>query len=559
MRLQALIICLFPLCALAQTQPRANQVRSTASGNIASTNVQAALNELDGEKGSKRFNVVVKTSNYTPVASDTLKSGYLIMNSGSSTAFTIPANATTPFYIGTTFGFYNKGAGVCTITPENGSVIFESSQSVFTLATGQYAAVVKTATNTWQILIGDDLTASGTPGGADTQVQFNDAGAFNGEADFIYNKTTNTATVDNLAVDTEVYDATGWNGDLTVPTKDAVRDKIETLSAGSGITNSAGANILMMSDGTNAVTSGMTVGSSASSRWLQIPYTTVGGFAGYRFISGATTVFEHGVESSGQFGGSSGNLNGTSWYLYNAQTSRYSMGIGPDDSFFVGPSSAIFGFRADRLGTVTIGRTTSQSGELRIGEDNDNGTNYTGFTAPAALSADLQYTLPSAFPTIDNSRMTSTTAGVMTWQPTTLDVDAAATGNVTTGEDNIYSYTLPASTLAVNEQSLIIRVGGTLAGNGNSKTIKVKFGSTNIVNVTGTFTSTWAITCELIRTGAATQDCNCMTVGASSGLTHATITSPTETLSGTVAIVVTGEGTATNDIVRETATVRFEP
>lgn len=47
---------------------------------------------------------------------------------------------------------------------------------------------------------------------------------------------TATPTVTDLTVTTEVYDATGWNGDNTVPTKDAVRDKIETISAGSGST-----------------------------------------------------------------------------------------------------------------------------------------------------------------------------------------------------------------------------------------------------------------------------------------------------------------------------------
>jgi len=36
----------------------------------------------------------------------------------------------------------------------------------------------------------------------------------------------------DVFVATEAYDATGWNGDLSVPTKDAVRDKIESLSAG---------------------------------------------------------------------------------------------------------------------------------------------------------------------------------------------------------------------------------------------------------------------------------------------------------------------------------------
>lgn len=34
--------------------------------------------------------------------------------------------------------------------------------------------------------------AGGTPGGSDTQIQFNDATAFGGDADFIWNKTTNT-------------------------------------------------------------------------------------------------------------------------------------------------------------------------------------------------------------------------------------------------------------------------------------------------------------------------------------------------------------------------------
>jgi hypothetical protein len=46
------------------------------------------------------------------------------------------------------------------------------------------------------------------------------------------NKITYTSI--DLEVPTEVYDATGWNGDNTVPTKDAVRDKIEAISVGSG-------------------------------------------------------------------------------------------------------------------------------------------------------------------------------------------------------------------------------------------------------------------------------------------------------------------------------------
>jgi hypothetical protein len=39
-------------------------------------------------------------------------------------------------------------------------------------------------------------------------------------------------TTNNITVPTEAYDATGWDGDFTIPTKDAIRDKIESMSGG---------------------------------------------------------------------------------------------------------------------------------------------------------------------------------------------------------------------------------------------------------------------------------------------------------------------------------------
>ena len=41
----------------------------------------------------------------------------------------------------------------------------------------------------------------GTPGGIDTQVQFNDGGAFGGDAGMTYNKTTNTLTIEEIEND----------------------------------------------------------------------------------------------------------------------------------------------------------------------------------------------------------------------------------------------------------------------------------------------------------------------------------------------------------------------
>lgn len=63
----------------------------------------------------------------------------------------------------------------------------------------------------------------------------------------------------DLTVPTEAYDATGWNGDNTVPTKDAVRDKIETISGGSEtVTPGVCMGRLTLTDGTPVTTSDVT-------------------------------------------------------------------------------------------------------------------------------------------------------------------------------------------------------------------------------------------------------------------------------------------------------------
>lgn len=56
-------------------------------------------------------------------------------------------------------------------------------------------------------------TGNGTPGGANTQVQFNDAGNFAGDAGFTYNKTTNILTVQEIITGniTANYIVTNWD------------------------------------------------------------------------------------------------------------------------------------------------------------------------------------------------------------------------------------------------------------------------------------------------------------------------------------------------------------
>ena len=77
----------------------------------------------------------------------------------------------------------------------------------------------------------DDSAGSIT--GTDMHVMFFDgADSPAGDAGMTYNKTTNVLTLTgSVVVADEVYNATDWNGETDVPTKNAVRDKIETISA----------------------------------------------------------------------------------------------------------------------------------------------------------------------------------------------------------------------------------------------------------------------------------------------------------------------------------------
>lgn len=56
----------------------------------------------------------------------------------------------------------------------------------------------------------------------------------------------------------EAYDATAWNGSLEVPTKNAIRDKIETLGAGGGAGSVGGPPLIVRKTANESVTSNTT-------------------------------------------------------------------------------------------------------------------------------------------------------------------------------------------------------------------------------------------------------------------------------------------------------------
>lgn len=138
-----------------------------------------------------------------------------------------------------------------------------------------------------------------------------------------------------------------------------------------------------------------------------------------------------------------------------------------------------------------------------------------------------------------------------------LNCNTTANGNNGAGETTMLSYSLPASTLSTNAESISIKAWGTTASNSNVKTIKLKFGSTILVTDSGSFVGdSWLFEATIVRTGATSQDAiaEAKVNGIAPVITH---TEPAETLANPITIAITGQGTSDDDIVAEGLRVEF--
>lgn len=144
-----------------------------------------------------------------------------------------------------------------------------------------------------ETVTGTDTARAVTP--ANLVAKMAAPGAIGGTTAAAITGTTITATTSVTTVD-EAYNATTWNGNNTVPTKNAIRDKIETMGGGSGITRTV-----------TSIAVDTTAGSAASTDYvyfvtgtttLTLP-TAVGNTNRYtvKSISGTTTVDGGGAET----------------------------------------------------------------------------------------------------------------------------------------------------------------------------------------------------------------------------------------------------------------------
>ncbi len=145
-----------------------------------------------------------------------------------------------------------------------------------------------------------------------------------------------------------------------------------------------------------------------------------------------------------------------------------------------------------------------------------------------------------------------------------LTTDNTAIGNITSGEDNLITYSLKKNTLHNDGDVLEIVVYGTTAANGNDKTIKLILGSTTLFT-TGALAfnnKTWCIRSVITRTGNATQQAITTFNGDLSLITTTAIfTAGTEDLTTTLTIKCTGTSgsSTTDDIIQKGLVITMFP
>ncbi|HYD92896.1 MAG TPA: hypothetical protein VEB18_00325 [Candidatus Paceibacterota bacterium] len=144
--------------------------------------------------------------------------------SGGTTGFTFtggPVTSTGTFTLGGTLGIANGGTGVTT-APAYGELLVGDGLGGYTLL----------ATSSLGIGAG-----SGSPGGANTQVQFNNGGLFAGDSGFTYDATNDRLTVTNASTtnfsSSYASSTSGFFGNLSVGTFTGI------LKAASGVVSTA--------------------------------------------------------------------------------------------------------------------------------------------------------------------------------------------------------------------------------------------------------------------------------------------------------------------------------
>lgn len=129
----------------------------------------------------------------------------------------------------------------------------------------------------------------------------------------------------------------------------------------------------------------------------------------------------------------------------------------------------------------------------------------------------------------------------------TLYVTTTTVGQVGAGPDVLASYSVPANTLSVNNQSLWWEACGEFDIVGPGGVITIEFGGTTICTINAGLSGPWSAWGRIFRTGATSQKAISWQIDADNDASKE-ITTPAETLSGAVTFRIRGDsGSDAND------------
>ncbi len=322
---------------------------------------------------------------------------------------------------------------------------------------------------------------------------------------------------------------------------------------------------------------GLVFTDSASAPTLEMVATAGGAFRMQAATAGKSFTVAGGAATAGTGGGINirsgagvGSANAAAGaVLVQPGASVAGDTLVPNTSITGGTLSGTGGTGAGVAGSVVVtggaGSNGATAGNVVITGGNDSTGTADGFVSVTTNSVERVKWLGSGVlqlatdPGLAGQVVMSNVTSAPTWQyPGGVTYfNSTTTGNAAgAGDTSAFSHSVAANTMSVDGQTLEFTTYGTFAATANTdKRIRAVYGATTIFD-SGSLAivaaNSWQLSCKIMRTGAATQKSTCALGTSSSVLSaSASYTTPTETLSGAVTLLIRLNGTGANDVVAQ--------
>ena len=162
-----------------------------------------------------------------------------------------------------------------------------------------------------------------------------------------------------------------------------------------------------------AVTGGLTKNKPASPNAIAVMAAVVyaGSSNGILFVRPTFGSVLGGTDGNVQFG----SLTDGDVIVYDATDQRWeNRAQSTLTAGSVNGSATITSGTISGITALSVAGTASSTGEIKLYEDTDNGTNYVGWKAPASISADISWTLPAA-DGVSGQLLSTDGSGTLSW------------------------------------------------------------------------------------------------------------------------------------------------